>query len=88
MIKSIIILGSTGSIGESTIKVIRKDKKQFKIQLLSTNENINKIYKQAVEFQVKKVVIFNKNKYFSSYNKFKKKKYKGLSLNQRRIKRY
>ena len=39
--KKIAILGSTGSIGKQTINVIRKDKKNFKIILLTTNKNHN-----------------------------------------------
>ena len=41
MNKDIIILGSTGSIGKSTLKSISK-KKNFKIILLTTNKNIKK----------------------------------------------
>ena len=40
--KKIAILGSTGSIGENTLDIIKKDKKNFEIILLSTNRNINK----------------------------------------------
>ena len=40
MKKKIAILGSTGSIGENTlIEIIKKDKKNFEIVLLSTNKN-------------------------------------------------
>ena len=64
MTKDIFILGSTGSIGETTLRVIKKDKSNFNVKLLSTNKNVDKIYKQAVQFNVKKVVIFNKKSYF------------------------
>ena len=47
MKKKIAILGSTGSIGKNTIKIIQKDKKNFDIKLLSTNRNIKEITKQA-----------------------------------------
>ena len=73
MIKELIILGSTGSIGKSTLNVIRKNKTKFKIKLLSTNNNINKIYSQAIEFKVKNVLIANKNKYQKFKNNFKRK---------------
>ena len=76
MIKDIFILGSTGSIGQTTLKIIKKDKKNFKIRLLTTNNNIEKIYKQALEFNVKKVVIFNNEKLKKKTEKFKKKKSK------------
>jgi len=80
MIKDLIILGSTGSIGKSTIKVLKNNKKKFKIKLLSTNSNIKTIYKQAVEFKVKHVLINNVNKYQRFKKKFKKKKLKFTSI--------
>ncbi len=81
MIKKIAILGSTGSIGKSTIDIIRKDKKNFKITLLSTNKNIRLILNQAREFNVKNIIItskkhflklkkINKNKNLKIYNNF------------------
>ena len=51
MKKKIAILGSTGSIGENTLKIIRENKKNFEINLLSTNKNIAKIFKQAKEYK-------------------------------------
>ena len=73
MIKDLILLGSTGSIGTSTLNVIRKNKANFKIKLLTTNKNVNKILSQAIEFNVKKVVVFDKNKFERFKSKFKKK---------------
>ena len=46
MKKKIAILGSTGSIGKSTIDILRKDKKNFDIILLTTNNNYKEILKQ------------------------------------------
>ena len=40
--KKIIIFGSTGSIGNSLINIINKDKKNFKIVLLAANKNYKK----------------------------------------------
>ena len=74
MKKDIFLLGSTGSIGETTLKVIKKDKLNFNVKLLSTNKNVKKIYKQAVQFNVKKVVIFDKKSYQNNLKKFKDKK--------------
>ena len=73
MIKNIFLLGSTGSIGVSVLKVVRKNKKNFRIKLLTTNGNINKIFKQAVEFNVKTIVVHSKTMYSSDKNKFHKK---------------
>ena len=76
MIKKIAILGSTGSIGQTTCEIIKKNKKDFKVILLSTNNNISKIYKQALLFNVKNLIIKNKLKYFKYQKKFERKKIK------------
>ena len=69
MKKKIAILGSTGSIGKQTLKIIKKNKKNFDVVLLSTNKNTKLILEQAKEFNVKNIVIKN----YESYLKFKKK---------------
>ncbi len=71
MKKKIAILGSTGSIGRSLIKIIKNDKKNFEIILLSADKNYKEILKQAKIFKVKNLIINNKN----SYDKIKKDKY-------------
>ena len=43
MKKKIAILGSTGSIGKTTFDIIKSNKKNFEIVLLTTNKNINSI---------------------------------------------
>ena len=72
----IAILGSTGTIGSITLKIIKKNKKAFKINLLSTNSNVKKLFNQALEFNVKNVIILNKSKSILWQKKFKKKKKK------------
>ena len=74
--KKIVILGSTGSIGENTIKLIKKNKKDFDIILLSTNTNVNKVFSQAKQFKVKNIIINN----FKKYN-LAKKKFKNYKIN-------
>ena len=61
--KKIIILGSTGSIGRQTLEILKNDKKNFKIVLLSTDKNIDLLSKQIKIFNVKNVVVSNKEKY-------------------------
>ena len=53
MKKKIAILGSTGSIGESTLEVIKRDKKNFDVILLSANNNYKKLIEQAKNFNAK-----------------------------------
>ena len=60
MKKKIAILGSTGSIGKSTLDIIRKDKKNFDVVFLSANNNYKKLVHQAKEFKVKNILIKNK----------------------------
>ena len=74
MDKNIIILGSTGSIGTSTLNIIRRNKKKFNIKLLTANNNIKKILSQSIEFKVNKIVIQNKKKYIKFENQFKRNK--------------
>ncbi len=74
MKKKIAILGSTGSIGKSTIEIIRKDKKNFDIILLTTNNNYKEILKQALEFKPRNLVINNSKNYLKLKKKLKKKK--------------
>ena len=81
----IAILGSTGSIGRSTLEIIEKDKKNFDIILLSANNNYKKLIEQAKKFKVKNVLIRNKKFYEKVKNSLKNKKisvYSGdVSLN-------
>ncbi len=74
MKKKIAILGSTGSIGDTTLKITEENKKEFLIQLLSTNKNIKKIYKQAKKFNVKNIIIHDHKTYLENKKFFLKKK--------------
>ncbi len=76
MKKKIAILGSTGSVGKNTISILRKDKKNFKLVLLSTNVNVREVVNQAKEFSVKNVIIRNFSKFLEAKKKYKKKKIK------------
>ena len=73
--KKIIILGSTGSIGRQTLDILKRDKKNFNVVLLSTDKNINLLSKQIKIFKVKNVVVSNKEKY-----KILKKKLKNVNI--------
>ncbi len=70
--KKIAILGSTGSVGKQTIDIIRKDKKNFKIYLLTANKNHRLLSKQIKEFKVKNVILTNKKSYLIIKKRFKK----------------
>ena len=61
--KKIAIFGSTGSIGSSLLKIIKNDKKNFKIEVLTANKNYKKLIKQAKFFNVKNLVITDYNSF-------------------------
>ena len=72
MKKTIAILGSTGSIGRSLLKIIDKDKKNFKILLLTANKDYKTLINQARKFNVKKIIITNKASYEIAKKKYLK----------------
>ncbi len=57
MKKKIAILGSTSSIGKSLLNIIKKDKKNFKIELLTANTNYKDLIAQAIKFNVQNIII-------------------------------
>ena len=81
--KKIAILGSTGSIGKSTLDIVRKDLKNFKIVLLSAKDNYTSLLKQAKEFKVKNILIYN-DKYYEYLKR--QLKYKNINIFSRKKK--
>ncbi len=63
MKKKVVILGSTSSIGKSLLNIIKKDKKNFKIELLTANTNYKELILQAKKFNVKNIVITDSNSF-------------------------
>ena len=57
MKKRIAILGSTGTIGKTLLKIVEKDKKNFQIILLTANKNYKLAINQAKKFNVKNLII-------------------------------
>ena len=76
MKKKIGILGSTGSIGENTVSIIKNNIKDFDVYFLSTNKNVKKLLKQSIILKPKSVIIFDNKKYTKYKKKFIKKKIK------------
>ena len=56
------ILGSTGSIGNQTLEIIRQYPDEFKVVGLTTNKNSDLLLKQIKEFRPKAVAIMDKSK--------------------------
>ena len=76
MKKKIIILGSTGSIGKTTFNIIKKNKKDFEIILLTTNKNTNIILQQAKLLKVKNILISSQPHYLKIKKRLKNSKIK------------
>ena len=55
--KSLAVLGSTGSVGKSTLEVVRQNKDKFFIDLLAANTNFELILDQCKEFNPKFVYL-------------------------------
>ena len=67
--KTLAIIGSTGSIGKSALEVYKKNKKNFKLIALAANTNLNKLIKQYSKFKPRNIFLISDNE------KKKKKKY-------------
>ncbi len=57
MIKDIVILGSTGSIGEQTLDIVRNFQDKYCVKALTANKSAEKLVAQAREFNPEYVVI-------------------------------
>lgn len=57
--KKVFVLGSTGSIGENTLNVIRNFPDHFSISALSVNKNTSHLLKQINEFKPRTVIVNN-----------------------------
>ena len=65
----VAILGSTGSIGKTLLKIIENNKEKFDVVLLTANTDHNTLLNQAKKFNVKNLIVTN----HESYKVLKKK---------------
>ena len=79
MKKSISILGSTGSIGLNTFKLLSNKKNTFKVNILAANKNYDLICNQIIKFKPKVFIIDNYETYLRVKKKYKKKNVKILN---------
>lgn len=63
LMKTISILGSTGSIGCSTMEVIAQHRNSFSIKILAAHNNFKLLAQQAKDFLPENVVILNEEHY-------------------------
>ena len=55
--KRVAILGSSGSIGVTTLRVIKQYPGEFKLEALAVNKNIESLKRQAAEFKPGKIAV-------------------------------
>ncbi len=72
----IAILGSTGSIGESTLKIISRKKEKFIVDTLVAHTNYSKIKKQIRIFKPNNFIVTN----YKIYKKLKTKNYRNTKI--------
>lgn len=70
--KTITILGATGSIGESTLKIVRLHPKRFRIAALAARSNIERLEQQAREFRPQVVAVYEPERALILEKKLKK----------------
>lgn len=69
--KQISILGSTGSIGTNCLNVVESQKSEFEVNYLTSYENIQLLFEQAVAFRPNAAAIFKKDKVTEYLPRFK-----------------
>ena len=74
MKKNVVVLGSTGSIGKTFLKILKKDIDNSNILLLTTNKNINLLFKQIEVFNVKNIIVKDKKNFLKIKSKLLGKK--------------
>lgn len=62
----LVLLGATGSIGESTLKVLRKHPDQIKLVGIACNSNCDSLLSIAQEFQVPNLAIYDEQTYLEA----------------------
>ncbi|MCG7530238.1 1-deoxy-D-xylulose-5-phosphate reductoisomerase [Psychrobium sp. MM17-31] len=57
--QKLTILGATGSIGESTLDVVRRNRDKFSVFALAAQSNVDKLFEQCLEFNPNYAVLVN-----------------------------
>jgi 1-deoxy-D-xylulose-5-phosphate reductoisomerase len=61
--KTVTLLGSTGTIGQNTLKIIAEHPERFEIAALTGGNNIDLLIEQTRQFKPKRVVVANETHY-------------------------
>lgn len=80
VVKTICILGSTGSIGKNALQVISKFPEKFNVIGLTTNKNISLLLEQISQFKPKYIAIADKKSYYEFKKIINKTKARDLKI--------
>lgn len=69
--KNIVILGSTGSIGQNTLQIIERFPEQFNVKAISAGKNIEVLIQQIKKFRPEYVAVQNEQAYHKLKSKLK-----------------
>ena len=78
--KGICILGSTGSIGVSTLDVVARHPNHYKVIALTANTNIDVLFEQCQHFQPEYAVVVDESKALLFIEKIKNSNIKNLTI--------
>jgi 1-deoxy-D-xylulose-5-phosphate reductoisomerase len=61
--RTVSILGSTGSVGRSTVDLLRHHRGQYQVNVLTAQSNVVLLAEQAIDLKAKKAIIGDENLY-------------------------
>src|SRR6201991_5183187 len=61
-VRSVTVLGATGSIGDSTMDLLRASPNRYRVEALTANSNVEALAKLAREFDARFVAIADPNR--------------------------
>ena len=70
ILKTVSVLGSTGSVGKNTLEVISKLSDKFTLYAISCNENTSLLHHQIIKYKPRFAVITNHEKYYDFVNEY------------------
>ena len=79
VLKTVSILGSTGSVGKNTLEVISSLSDRFHVYAISCNQNTSLLHEQIIKYKPRVAVITNHEKYNEFLNEY------GNEINATRI---
>src|SRR6185312_15095901 len=62
-VRSVTVLGATGSIGDSTMDLLRASPERYRVEALTANSNVEALAKLAKEFSARYVAIADTSKF-------------------------